>query len=548
MENLDKELELIKKYNSYLYDDVINNINYLIQNDNYSLFLKCYQIFKENNKETMRWEKSFELILNGFVNGEYVELLNNLKEKELSEVDIERLGILISNKNNTYNLEDLYDFESFSQIKYNSLKTVLQDFKFGKSLNEIKQNNSCVSRNVTSNLELLKDLIFQKTYNMNYEQVCMLLNTYGNDLKAIKGIDSNLIEMLENLNKINSINDINILKDMFDNVRLSDLDFNYSIVDQYLSSSFQSIYSQTQYKPSEETFKGYMKNGISLFEIDSEFFMNVYSLGGVFETQTQNYLKDWQERNDLFISTSYIGNRNMNTCPIKNVCYGFSSFLSNDILDAGTTNLQISDVISPLNPQSNHRNINVNKVKYFMPQEFLSESNKSQEVSENGYKWNEIGYRRFDENGNRIMPDYIVYFFDDDINQNDIVWKNSINAAEQFKIPIVVVNKKKIIEYNSQHSMKEFVPQQKIFINNNGLSSSNADVNRLFNLYMVPNNIFQSNEWEVIKERYDYDDLDPERKRFIEEEYIEYCKRKNGNYESVENVENVEWIDRGMKK
>lgn len=87
------------------------------------------------------------------------------------------MGILISNKNNIYNLEDLYDFESFSQIKYNLLKTVLQDFKFGKSINEIKQNNSCVSRNVTSNLELLKDLIFQKTYNMNYEQVCMLLST-----------------------------------------------------------------------------------------------------------------------------------------------------------------------------------------------------------------------------------------------------------------------------------------------------------------------------------------------------------------------------------
>ena len=125
MENLDKELELIKKYNSYLYDDVINNINYLIQNGNYPLFLKCYQTFKENNKETIRWEKSFELILNGFVNGEYVELLSNLKGKELSEIDIERLGILISNKNNIYNLEDLYDFESFSQIKYNSLKTVL---------------------------------------------------------------------------------------------------------------------------------------------------------------------------------------------------------------------------------------------------------------------------------------------------------------------------------------------------------------------------------------------------------------------------------------
>ena len=70
----------------------------------------------------------------------------------------------------------------------------------------------------------------------------------------------------------------------------------------------------------------------------------------------------------------------------------------------------------------------------------------------------------------------------------------------------------------------------------------------MFNLYVVPTNIFQSDEWKVIKERYDYDDLEPERKRFIEEEYIEYCKRKNGNYESVENFENVEKIDRGIKR
>lgn len=100
----------------------------------------------------------------------------------------------------------------------------------------------------------------------------------------------------------------------------------------------------------------------------------------------------------------------MNTCPIRNVCYGFSSFSSNDILDAGMSNLQISDTISPLNPQSNHKNIRTNKVNYFMPQQFLSESNQSQEMTDDGYKWNEIGYRRFDSDGKRIMPDYIVYF------------------------------------------------------------------------------------------------------------------------------------------
>lgn len=547
MENLDKELKLIKMYNSYLYDDVIININYLIQNGNYALFLKCYQTFREDNKETMRWEKAFELILNGFSSSEYADLLNGLRDKDLSEIDVERLGVLISNKHNMYNLEDLYDFKSFTQIKYDSLKNVLQDFKFKKSIEEIKQNNSCISKNVTNNLELFKDLIFQKTYNMNYEQVCMLLNTYGNDIEEIKGIDSDLIDMLENLNIINSINDIDILKDMFNNVRLSDLDFNYSIIDQYLSASFQSIYSQTQYKPSEKTFKGYMKNGIPVFEIDSEFFMNVYSLGGVFDMQTHDYFNDWQERNDLFISTSYIGNRNMNTCPIKNVCYGFSSFSPSDILDAGTTNLQISNIISPLNPQSNHKNTQLNKVRYYMPQKFLNESNKSREISENGDKWNEMGYRRFDENGNRIMPDYIVYFSNGDIDQNDIIWTNSINASKQFNVPIVIVNKQKIALYNLQHEMTEFTPRQQVFINNDKLSKTNSDVNYLIESYFVSSKIFQEDEWKAIKERYNYDDLEPEKKRFIEEEYIEFCKRKTATNLFIDN-DKIDIIEGGRTK
>lgn len=547
MENLDKELKLIKMYNSYLYDDVIININYLIQNGNYALFLKCYQTFREDNKETMRWEKAFELILNGFSSSEYADLLNGLRDKDLSEIDVERLGVLISNKHNMYNLEDLYDFKSFTQIKYDSLKNVLQDFKFKKSIEEIKQNNFCISKNVTNNLELFKDLIFQKTYNMNYEQVCMLLNTYGNDIEEIKGIDSDLIDMLENLNIINSINDIDILKDMFNNVRLSDLDFNYSIIDQYLSASFQSIYSQTQYKPSEKTFKGYMKNGIPVFEIDSEFFMNVYSLGGVFDMQTHDYFNDWQERNDLFISTSYIGNRNMNTCPIKNVCYGFSSFSPSDILDAGTTNLQISNIISPLNPQSNHKNTHLNKVRYYMPQKFLNESNKSREISENGDKWNEMGYRRFDENGNRIMPDYIVYFSNGDIDQNDIIWTNSINASKQFNVPIVIVNKQKIALYNLQHEMTEFTPRQQVFINNDKLSKTNSDVNYLIESYFVSSKIFQEDEWKAIKERYNYDDLEPEKKRFIEEEYIEFCKRKTATNLFIGN-DKIDIIEGGRTK
>ena len=191
--------------------------------------------------------------------------------------------------------------------------------------------------------------------------------------------------------------------------------------------------------------------------------------------------------------------------------------------------MQISDVISPLNPQTNHKNSRINRVSYFMPQQFLIESNKSQEMTDDGYKWNEIGYRRFDGNGERIMPDYIVYFSEGNIAQNDTVWQNSITASEQFKIPIVIVNKKKINEYNSTHKATEFLLKQKIFINNNELINANGKLNRLLNSFSIPNNIFQSDEWEMIKEKYDYDELEPERQQIVEQQFREMIYKRRMN-------------------
>lgn len=105
--------------------------------------------------------------------------------------------------------------------------------------------------------------------------------------------------------------------------------------------------------------------------------------------------------------------------------------------------------------------------------------------------------------------------------------------------------KKKINEYNSQHEPIEFEPQQQIFINIPELIDANKDLKRIFNSFSVPSNIFQSDEWETIKERYDYDELEPERKRFIEEEFIELLKQKNSASLAQENdkIDQSEFVE-----
>ena len=51
-------------------------------------------------------------------------------------------------------------------------------------------------------------------------------------------------------------------------------------------------------------------------------------------------------------------------------------------------------------------------------------------------------------------------------------------------------------------------------------------MNRLFNSFSIPNNIFQSDEWEMIKEKYDYDELGPERQQIVEQQFREMIYKR----------------------
>ena len=55
-------------------------------------------------------------------------------------------------------------------------------------------------------------------------------------------------------------------------------------------------------------------------------------------------------------------------------------------------------------------------------------------------------YRRADKEGNIKQPSYVVYFSNGKVDEEDPIWKNSIKAAKDFDIPIVVVDKTICVE------------------------------------------------------------------------------------------------------
>lgn len=470
MDEFAKELELLQKYNDLYYEDVKAQLDdmYYYDRYRYNLFVECYQKCRDMYGDNIRWEQIFENLLISFSNQEFGNLIDSASAEDLSAENIQTLNAILFEATNIYEIKDINDLQNATSIKQNILNKLFQSYIEGRRIEQLKSENKMVDNKITTETEFLKDIIFRKVFNLSYSQAEDIINSYGQNIKNVTGIDESLTTLINNLNIIYNTNDLDILTKMFQDSPTADINMiNNSMLERLLASSYSSIYNQASYKPNDRDFIGKLEDGTPVYEVGTEFYMTVHSLGGVFENNTRQYRQDWQNRKKPFISTSFIGNRNMNTCPVNNVCYGFCSFNSNDILDVGFMNLHVSDAISIINPRSNYKSGAVNHVKYAMPQEFLRESMT--------YQWNEIGYRRFSGDGGRMYPDYIVFFSDGPLNPNDKnnqIWLNSVQAAREFSIPIVVINKQRINEYNQNHPYQnEFKPNQTVYFDNSKLNA-----------------------------------------------------------------------------
>ena len=492
MDNISNELEMIKQYLDIYYEQTMDDLYYLEINGKYELFEKCYMYCKTKYDGVIRWEFLFDNLLKSFFNHEYDNVFESILSTDINTIDIEKISTLFLQQQNNYNLNTTADIENSVHIKNELINNIYQAYEQGVDIFELLTKYKNIDKKIINEEQFLKDLIFQKVFNLSYSEAKTLITSYGKNISNVKGIDKSLIVLINNLKMVNEIKDKQELANLLQNSRTTDIDLlNYNIIDRILSSSYSMIYRQASYQPKQNDLIGKIGDKTPVYEIGSEFYMNVHVVGGVFANDTTSYKADWESRKDLFISTSFIGNTNMNTCAINNVCYGFCSFDANDILDAGPKNIFMSSN-NFFNPQSIYRDGNVNHVQYAMPQEFLQESKNQQ--------WNEIGYRRFTEDGKRIIPDYIVYFSDGQINQNDKIWINSVKAATEFSIPIVVINRKRINEYNASISeQREFVPQQTVTFDSIKLSSAMEHFNSVINQKKlensnVPNNINATKE------------------------------------------------------
>lgn len=342
-------------------------------------------------------------------NGCYRKLVNDIKREGVLLELISSLLFFTNNSQNYFHIDSLEDLKNIDNIR--NLK-----------LREISNTND------PNSILLVK-------YGISYDKAYNYYKRYGKDvIKLNDTIEKSFLLDIKDI-----IEGKGTIKELCD-------DYNFlNNIDSRLRNSFANIYNKCLYNIKEENYLtsiNYNKKSIPLYDAGVNFMMAIYSYGvGSDLDRPINYKDDWLRPR---VSVDYMCNSIINSLnmkiSIKHCVFGFASFQANDLAllsanDLGTGN--IYGDVNVTNPYYSDKLIA--DVEFRVPDELIKNTRLTN---------NEVyRVRRRNNNGKlkKILPDYIVYFKKDDYFSDDKIWLESIRAADNFNIPIVLVDCEKCL-------------------------------------------------------------------------------------------------------
>lgn len=408
-----------------------------------------YILEKDSN-----WILSIERIKNN--NENYKDLLNklsiNIKEEDIDDKFIQNVLLVISNRENYFNIQTVEDVKNYNNIKNNICENILNG----------KIENIPESLKKYPKEQQYKFALLEYKFGIDLEEAKFLINRYGTDaekilekmphkleakyLYALKEIveSDNIEEIIEELRKNNALEKPWL---GFPSARNAE---------GQIINMFAELYNETLYQPKEED-----KNNQQEIYIDkegNEHKINVYNINGDFDMNIRvegAYNPYWREPENFVdyynypdITThgnceSFIGNDLIASARFsRGVMVGYSIIRENNLTASGPYDL-VSNIAN----------------KEFSAYRAKSEFLTPKEMKDNTrHPHNEMVKDRIiiDENGNvaRYMPNYAVWIEEDteeernqpgwkEKREKDSQWIMTKKLAAQLGIPIVVIDKER---------------------------------------------------------------------------------------------------------
>lgn len=345
-------------------------------------------------------------------NDRYASLIIDVKENGLDIDLIPSFLFLTNNGNNFFNVQTIDDVKNIEVLRQNKL-------------NEFNQTKSPLH------------LLLNK-YGISYDTAFEYYKRYGKDaLKLPDSIEKTFLLDLKDILEGKGIEE----------KYCNDYEF-LANIDSRLRNFYSRVYNDSIYRINDEDFQynfNYNGKNIPVYECGVDFTMSIYSYGLASSLKTPaNFKDDWLRPSVEvdYLCNSIITSASMLTI-VKHCVFGFCNFAENDISLVAPNDLGSGKVYDKPNVTSHYYKDKLGAdVEFRVPQELVNNTRLTN---------NEVfRKRRRIQNGEliKVMPDYVVYFKTNENHDNDPIWLESLQAANDFGIPIVIVDCKKCLEYN----------------------------------------------------------------------------------------------------
>lgn len=425
-----------------------------------------YAYKNKNGEKVEEWVSCYSKIITAFEKNLPFYSTIALQQDKLDILTLSRLT-MYSIGNHHYKITSIEDLQNYEKIREAYIE---------KKLN----SNDFVD---------VKEGVLEKVFGISYETANEIYSPYcegilrGKDIfeeefvlffKQLKTIME--IKNLEELRKVGKNFNTNIKLDVKDYLHLGTM----------IKKRLVKEYNKTLYKPSG--IEDDLINGIKLYKVAGKdgskpFNLSVHVLGAYsnFSSEREgfNYHDNWTRPliNNHGICTSYIGNNHLGVAEIENAVLGFTDYEYGSLLLAGPRDIYSAN--STFDIMSDESS----KCNYLLPSNLIDSTRVNH---------NELVYERRIGTQKR-MPSYIVYFCDDydkakhryerlkrrgryeklanldtailsPYYEADML-HHTLKAAEDFGVPIVVVERKKIAKKERERidkTLREFITDSKL--------------------------------------------------------------------------------------
>ena len=293
-------------------------------------------------------------------------------------------------------------------------------------------------------IEQAINIFLNKYYDIDISRAREIVEVYNNDLDNIKDDKyNNSIYLIKKIKKILRIDNLQQLYDLYQ--KEIELSFDDTIIfknsltkifGNSLSSSLTTFESMKQINNNQFNFPP----SVNVYEVPSDFVMLVHSTlaYGYLKLIDNNYKTSWNESDRTTnhgICCSLIANDYFGTAEIGDVLLGF-----NDLSDLSLIKSAPYDIFSF---NDDVKITSSKKSKFFTPRNIINNTRHAH--NEQVIERRELRKELIDKGIINLRPSYVVVFSDMD----EKLRKKACKCAEDFGIPIVYIDKKKIVENES---------------------------------------------------------------------------------------------------